>query len=272
MKILRDNNRKNIIINQDLSFRTDLGWEDSVNELEYQTLRKIINPIENYETVRYIHEPYDTTISGMTFSQTDIWFYFYFLSGSTYVQDYEPTGLSANENALMRKQVTESFFRLEFFKTRSEIVNDIEVVEPPSRLNRRLVFSKNLSIPLGEKYFYTTLNDFIYKPAFVGSNYRNKENMYFFWFQDETALNETSLTGNTFWMTAKFYNAEDGTIVDFVKSDIGSSEVNETNDMYYKVVIDKTNYSYQVFRYNNEIQGTRVGESVDPIKFYQKKD
>jgi hypothetical protein len=124
---------------------------------------------------------------------------------------------------------------------------------------------------LGEKYFYTTLNDYIYKPAFVGSNYRNKENMYFFWFQDETALNETSLTGSTFWMTAKFYNAEDGSITDFVKSDIGSSEVNETNDMYYKVVIDKTDYSYQVFRYNNNTQGTRVGESVDPIKFYEKK-
>ena len=82
--------------------------------------------------------------------------------------------------------------------------------------------------------------------------YRNKENMYFFWFQDDSALDETSLTGTTFWMTAKFYNAEDGSIMDFVKSDIGSSEVNETNDMYYKVVIDKTNYSYQVFRYNNK--------------------
>jgi hypothetical protein len=72
-------------------------------------------------------------------------------------------------------------------------------------------------------------------------------------------------------MTAKFYNAEDGSIGDFVKSDIGTSEVNESNDMYYKVVIDKSDYSYQVFRYNNNTQGTRIGESNDPIKFYQKK-
>jgi hypothetical protein len=271
MKILRDTNDKKIILNQDLSFRTDLGWEDSAKELESQTLRKIINPIENYETVRYIHKPYNTTLGSLTFPQTDIWFYFYFLSGSTYVQDYEPTGLSANENALMQKKITNSFFRLEFFKTPSKIVNNVEVADQPSRLNRRMVFAKNLSLPLGEKYFYTTLNDYIYKPAFMGSNYRNKENMYFFWFQDETALNETSLTGNTFWMTAKFYNAEDGSILDFVKSDIGSSEVNEINDMYYKVIIDKTDYSYQVFRYNNNLQGTRVGESNDPITFYEKK-
>jgi hypothetical protein len=271
MEILRDNNNKKIILNQDLNFRTDLGWEDSAKELESQTLRKIINPIENYETVRYIHKPYNTTLGSLTFPQTDIWFYFYFLSGSTYVQDYEPTGLSANENALMEKKITNSFFRLEFFKTPSKIVNNVEVADQPSRLNRRMVFAKNLSLPLGEKYFYTTLNDYIYKPAFMGSNYRNKENMYFFWFQDETALNETSLTGNTFWMTAKFYNAEDGSIGDFVKSDIGTSEVNESNDMYYKVVIDKSDYSYQVFRYNNNTQGTRIGESNDPIKFYQKK-
>lgn len=271
MKILRDNSNKKITITQDLSFRTDLGWEDSAKELESQTLRKIINPIENYETVRYIHKPYNTTLGGLTFPQTDIWFYFYFLSGSTYVQDYDPIGLSANENALMQKQVTQSFFRLEFFKTPSEIINNVEVVETPSRLNRRMVFAKNLSLPLGEKYFYTTLNDYIYKPVFMGSNYRNKENMYFFWFQDESAFNETTLTGNTFWMTAKFYDAEDGSITDFVKTDLGNSEVNETEDMYYKVIIDKTDYSYQVFRYNNQIQGSRIGESNDPIKFYQKK-
>jgi hypothetical protein len=95
--------------------------------------------------------------------------------------------------------------------------------------------------------------------------------MYLFWFQDDTALNETTLTGNTFWMSAKFYNAEDGSILDFVKTDIGSAQVNESNDMYYKVVIDRTNYSYEVYRYNNGTQGSRIGESNDPIKFYQKK-
>jgi hypothetical protein len=95
--------------------------------------------------------------------------------------------------------------------------------------------------------------------------------MYFFWFQDETAFDETTLTGNTFWMTAKFYNAEDGSVMDFVKSDLGSDEVDEPNDLYYKVVIDKSNYSYQVFRYSDGVTGSRIGENNDPIKFYEKK-
>lgn len=263
MEFLRNNidTKTTLILSQ--NFKTDAGWDDGAKELEKDTLEKIINPAINYDTVRYVHKPYNKTISGVTLQQTDIWFYFYFLSGTTYVQDYNPTGLSVSENALSKKYVTESFFRLEFFKTPDN--------ESPNRLNRRLVFSKNLTIPLGERQLYTPLNSYIHKPVFIGSNYRNKENMYFFWFIDDTVLEDVNLTGNTFYMTAKFYNAEDGTILDFVKSDLGSSQVIEENDMYYKVVIDKTDFSYQIFRYTDGEQGERIGESGDPIKFYEKK-
>lgn len=263
MKIIKNNNNNKSVVTLNQHFKTDAGWEESAQYLENETLKEIINPAVNYDTVRYIHKPYTKTLSGLTYQQTDIWYDFYFLSGNTYVQDYEPTGLSAQENAKALKSVTESFFRLEFFKTPGDV--------PPNRFNRRLVFSKNLSLPLGEKFFYTTINDYIYKPTFVGSNYRNKENMYFFWFLDDTALEDVNLTGNTFFVTAKFYNAEDGSILDFVKSDLGTTNVNEENHMYYKVVIDKTDFSYQVYRYENGIQGNRIGESGDPIKFYEKK-
>lgn len=258
MKILRKNIDQNIIINQQTDFKTDLGWNENAEEMEREVLTNIINPIQNFETIRYIHKPYVGT-NGI--SQTDIWYKFLFLSGSTYVTDYEPTGLTARENALMLKQTTESFFRLEFYKTPNNV--------SPDRTNRRLVFSKNLSLPLGEKYFLTTLNDDIFKPVFSGSNYRNKENMYLFWFQDDTALNEETITGDTFFVSAKFFNAEDGSITDFVTTDL-SVEVNESSDMYYKMVIDRTDYSYQIYRYNGTT-GSRIGESNDPIMFYERK-
>lgn len=125
-------------------------------------------------------------------------------------------------------------------------------------------------------------------PIFTGSNFRNKENMYLFWFKDDTAFNETNLTGTTFWMTAKFYNANDGSITDFVKSNLtGTTEVNESIDMYYKVVLDRTNYTYQIYRYDGYVEvisgsGTcelsgrlqrlvNIGKSGDPIIFYEKK-
>jgi hypothetical protein len=261
MKILTSTNDLTISMNMEQDFKTDLGWEEGALQMEEQILSEIINPIENYETVRYIHKPYT---SSLGVEQTDIWFSFYFLTGSTYVNDYEPTGLSNRENVLMLKQTVKSFFRLEFFKTPNGV--------KPERTNRKLVFAKNLSLPLGEKYFHTDFNDYIFLPVFMGSNYRNKENMYLFWFQDESPFSGTTITGNTFWMTAKFYNAEDGSISDFVnkpnftdtfsddrigtgvtKSVIfyekkSTDSITEYEDLYYKVTIDKNDYSYIIER------------------------
>jgi hypothetical protein len=44
--------------------------------------------------------------------------------------------------------------------------------------------------------------------------------------------------------------------------------VNETADTYYKLVMNNTDYTYQVFRYNGTT-GDRIGESGDPINFYE---
>lgn len=269
MKILRNDSSQKLVFNTEQDFKTDLGWDQNAKELETETLKNIINPSENYETVRYIHKEYEIpTFTG--YNQTDIWFYFYFISGSTsggtYVIDYEPTGLSARENAKMLRQTTESFFRLEFFKTPNDVA--------PDRTNRRLVFAKNLSLPLGEKYFFSgsTLVDTIFKPVFNGSNYRNAENMYLFWFKDDSAFDETTLTGNTFYMTAKFFNAEDGTISDFTNRSMSFNEIiDESRDMYYKMIIDRTDYSYQVFNYSGTTTGSRIGKSGNPIVFYEKR-
>ena len=260
MKILRKKEDLFITIYEEQDSNIDLGWEENFKEFEDESLRKIINPIENYETVRYIHKEYPMpTYTSLT--QNDIWYYFYFLTtGDTYNQNYETIGLSLSENAKMLKQTTESFFRLEFYKTPNNVL--------PNRMNRRLVMTRNLSLPLGEKYFNTLINDNIFLPIFNGSNYKNKENMYLFWFKDDTAFNETELTGNTFWMTAKFYNADNGDIIDFVTSDL-NTEVDETINMYYKVEIERNLYTYQVFlsQYNN-----RIGNgNNNPIKFYQKR-
>jgi hypothetical protein len=273
MKLTRNINDRNIIINTEQDFQTDLGWQENLTQFEDEVLKDIINPIDNYETVRFIHKPYDKTISGVTFSQTDIWFQFYFLSGSTYVQNYEAVGITNRENELMLRQSTESFFRLEFFKTPWISGNTYEA---PTRKNRRLVFSKNLSLPLGEKFLYTNNNSsyYIHIPSFTGSNYRNKENMYLFWFEDETVLEESNLigteTGNTFFMTSKFYNGKDGTITDFTNKVLTTGDtLNESLDMYYRVDFNLTGRTYDVYTYTG---GTKVGTSATgtSINFYEK--
>jgi hypothetical protein len=285
MEILRKTTNQNIILNTEQTFKTDLGWTENAEILEREVLYDIINPTENYETVRYIHSPYEAmTPQDNVYTQTDIWFYFYFnryyynmsnplnpiLTGVTREQDYRLVDITLQENALMLKQSTESFFRLEFYKTPND--------EAPNNANRRMVFAKNLSLPLGEKVFYTgttsgstiSLNDYIYFPVFTGSNYRNKENMYFFWFTDDSPFSETTITGNTFYMTAKFYNAKDGTVMDFTNKDLPFvDEIVEEEDMYYKVVINRTDFSYQIFEFNGSV-GPRIGKTGDPIVFYEK--
>lgn len=270
MELLNSNSERQLSINIETNIQTNAGWQDNLSEFENEVLEDVINPVINYETVRYVHKPYNS--SGIT--QTDIWFYFYFKNGTGYTNglDYSLVGITPQENEKMLKQSTQSFFRLEFFKTPGVMSGSTLVCEPPTRRNRRLVFAKNLSLPLGEKFFYSVLNGYVHVPVFTGSNYRNKENMYLFWFQDESALNETNLsgstTGNTFFMTAKFYNAKDGSIIDFTNRQI-TSEILEQNDMYYQVNIDKTNYQYDVFLYTGNT-GNRMGTRTQPIRFYEK--
>jgi hypothetical protein len=99
--------------------------------------------------------------------------------------------------------------------------------------------------------------------------------MYFFWFQDESVLTETNLsgttTGNTFFMTAKFYNAKDGTIIDFTNDSYSTGHtITEQNDMYYQVDINKTDYSYQVYFYNGVVKCEEVGLTNKPIMFFER--
>ena len=343
MEILKNNTDLNFVINTEQNFKTDLGWSENFVEFEKEVLEDIINPAKNYETVRYIHRPYPSTLLTNK-EQTDIWFNFYFVSGSTYVQDYRAPNvdITLRENELMLRQSTESFFRLEFYKTPGIISGNTLICEPPTRQNRRFVSAKNLSLPLGEKFLYTsTTSSFhIHIPIFTGSNYRNKENMYLFWFDDESNLDDINLSGtvtldkyefgtgstiqtilftnennditqvniptsgttligwtgqtftipnqviyyrnfyhgmNTFFMTAKFFNGKDGSILDFTNSGFASSYViTEEKDMYYQVDFDHYERTYQIYKYSGVTGNTspiRVGTGhtvSNSINFYEK--
>jgi hypothetical protein len=256
MRILFKNIDTSLTIDKSTTFSNDLGWEESFKEAERDILESIINPVENYETVRYINEPY----SGTTGDICDIWYFFYFIDTSnTYAKglDYNLAGITPKENASLLKQTTKSFFRLEFYTT-------------PSRETQKLVFAKNLSIPLGQKVFDQNLIDQIFVPVFNGNNYRNTENMYLFWFGDDSVF-----SGTTFYMTARFFNADDGSVTQFLNKDINANNsglINEErvgtynlpikfyeiaenynvvpeDDLYYKITFDRSNYSYNILRW-----------------------
>lgn len=288
MKLRFDSQDKKLILNQQESFRTDSGWDESIQSYEDELLRSIINPIENYETNRYIHKPYISSAASTpsesaaeeegtvttntqinTIEQTDIWFYFYFVKNGSYTNglDYKSVGISQTDKLL--SDLRNSFFRLEFYKTPDG--------EQPNRTNRRLVFAKNLSPAVGERVSVTGKTEKYYVPVFMGSSMRNKENMYLFWFHDDTVLEETTLTGGTFFMSAKFYNAVDGSKILFGNKPIAdSSTVTQEDDLYYRVEMSRNDageptYHYVVTEENGTYPylGTRKGTADNPILFYQ---
>lgn len=259
MEILSSETNKNLVLNSETTFITNVGWEDNVKQYEDDLLQSIINPMLNFETVRFGHAPY-TGSTGI--KQNDVWFYFYFYSdsGGTVHNgglNYEYVGLSLDENVKLTVNTTESFFRLDFYKIPLLSGSTLDYI------NKRLVFTKNLRLPLGEKIYYTPVNDYIHVPVFMGSNYRNEENMYIYWFIDDSVLSDSTLTGNTFYMTARYYNSIDGKITSFTKSSMDIDDIpTESGDTYYKITLDRNNNTY-------DITGSgRYGVSNNPVMFY----
>lgn len=267
MEIIVSGTEKNLVANIETTIRPDVAWENNISDYEQETLESLINPALNYETIRFSNEFYQ---SDNSITQNDIWFYFYFYNNvNTYTGglNYEYAGLSITENAKLTINISESFFRLDFYKVPSG--------ETPTNLNRRMVFTKNLRIPLGEKVYYIgsgstgnaeKINEYIYVPVFNGSNVKNEENMYIFWFMDDTVLEDTGLTGDTFYMTAKYFNSIDGSITNFGNKTFGISDIiDESTDFYFKLIINKTAQTYTI----TTLADVRIGDINNPIKFYE---
>ena len=257
MKKLFEGIDLNYVYNLNTDFQTNAGWEENFEEIEEQFLDVLINPIENYETVRYVHEPYNVTINSVSSRQSDIWFYFYFLDSTNDYDkglDYNLVGISPKENAKMLKHTVNSFFRLEFYST-------------PDRETQKLVMAKTLPLPLGQKVLFKELLEDIFVPVFNGNNYRNSENMYMFWFPDTSIY-----TGTTFYMTARFFNSEDGSVNRFLNNTskaITNSDL-PSDELYYQVVFNQTNYTYKVYQYDSTSKGlNRKGSYSSPINFYE---
>lgn len=260
MKILRKNTDITINLNLDTNFNLDLGREEGLELFEEQTLNKLVNPIENYETDRFQFEPYSGLTGDVNDLQCNIWYYFYFydLLMTSHELDYKYVGITPSENVSLIKSVSKCFFRLEFYK--------IPNGQNPSKANRKLAFSRNISLVSGEKVLYQDYNRYIALPVFMGSKHRNRENMYLYWFQDQSVLNGTIFTGDTFYMTAKFFNAKDGTILNFGNKSITSgSAVTESDDLYYKVILNFNDLTYKIFNSADQ----PIGYFNSPINFYE---
>ena len=113
----------------------------------------------------------------------------------------------------------------------------------------------------------------IKKPVFTLDYVGDKEGFFLYWLRKKDFLNinpNLLKTTETFYMTAKFFDARLGIFVkmstepQIVINPSNPFQFNPERHFYYKVVLDYPTYTYQVFDW----QGSRVGDS-GPIKWYE---
>ena len=105
----------------------------------------------------------------------------------------------------------------------------------------------------------------IKKPQFVIDYVGDKEGFFIYWLKKRTFLNI-----DTFFMTAKFFNAEKGYFVKMMNQGQFNIVANPFNfdtltNFYYPVKLNYDTQTYEVFNSNNQ----RVGLPTNPIKWYE---
>jgi hypothetical protein len=108
----------------------------------------------------------------------------------------------------------------------------------------------------------------IKKPIFKLDYIGDKEGFFLYWLRDKEFYNI-----DTFYMSAKFFDAKLGQFIRLMNKGQFSSPLNAGNwwrfsdkDYFYnKVVFDYDNKTYQVF----DVENQRIGTENNPIKMYE---
>lgn len=247
-----------------------LGLDMAIDEYESQVVTEVVGVGRDFEVSRFAHAP----ATGTT-DNTEVNYEFYFYSGgslddiSSWNINYMSEGFTPQELYYYNNNFSNSFFKLDFYDTPDEKrqTNYLTVIIPTQQglkmdtlMNRTVVSVK--------------------KPKFILDYVGDKEGFFLYWLKKRTFLDI-----DTFYMTAKFYNAKTG---QFTKMMTGTNEPNSPLDstygpqayvnpgttdkytfdnllyFYYTVKLDYTKQTYQVFN----TFGQRLGTNI-PIKWYE---
>jgi hypothetical protein len=269
-----------------ITFPIQLDWDYSgldqaIDEFEVEAINKVIGVGRDFEVTRFAHAPQNVVSVNLDedslpisprYNPTDdtyIQYQFYFHSGGTSVNnvnnwsiDYRQEGFTAQQIFYYNNNFSNSFFKLDLYDSLDEKkqTNYVTIILPTQQgLTMDAIMNKTLVK--------------IKKPDFVLDYVGDKEGFFLYWLKKRTFLNI-----RTFYMTAKFYDAEKGVFVKMMNMPQSvSSGTTTTFDnsrfFYYRVELDYEKQTYQVFNtnpaqniYNN--YGQRAGTSV-PIKWYE---
>ena len=238
-----------------------LGRDESIDEFQSQVVSDLIGIPGNFEISRFVHEE-----ENQENEKTSITYNFYFYSGANpsnvsvltstqnnWVNSFIAEGFTTSEIYYNTKPFTKSFFKLDFY-------------DSPSGTNQTNYFTIILPVQQGATES-ASISPYLpniqikipsQKLDFVG----DKEGFFIYWLRKKQFLDI-----DTFYMSAKFFDARNGEFVRMTNEPQSSfpAKFNFLNDkkFYYKVVLDYNNYTYKIYDINTNL---RVGTTT-PINW-----
>jgi hypothetical protein len=242
-----------------------LGMDLSIDEYEVKMIEEVIGKGRDFEVSRFAHAP----ATGTT-DNTEVNYEFYFYSGgslndqSNWRLDYQSEGFTPQEIYYYRNNFANSFFKLDLYDTPDEKkqTNYVTIILPTQQ-----------GLTMEAQMQRTLVN--IKKPKFVLDYIGDKDGFFIYWLKKRTFLNI-----DTFYMSAKFYDAKVGQFKTMMTGR-DSNPLDLTNGPQYNLVgnkyaFDNTQYFYYTVKLNYRTlayevlntYGQRLGTNI-PIKWYE---
>lgn len=226
------------------------GQEDSIEIWEKSAIEEVIGTPKDFDTLRFSHKPYgDNEQTSLNYV-----FYFYNSTNGNWENTYEAEGFTIEENYYVSNSFEKSFFKLDFYNT-----NDTTT--------QMIYFTVILPIQTGEENSVSISpylpNVMIERPEFILDFVKNKEGFFIYWMRNKNFVNL-----DTFFMSAKFFDAKQGVFVRMMNVSPASlpnpTQFNSSQYFYYKVKLNYNTYTYEIFDSTN----TRIGTGT-PINWYE---
>jgi hypothetical protein len=258
IKIVKDNLDK--FINVPVNIQWDfMGQEDSISEYQTSVLKQVIGNPNDFEIAKFKHNTFQNQDTAINYD-----FYFYDnlqpITATTvgnWNMSYLNNGFSVNDVYYFSKPFTKSFFKLDLYDTMNERDQQIylSIILPVQQGLTESVIQSQLTQPIEIK-----------KPKMVLDYIGDKEGFFIYWLRNRDYINI-----DTFYMTAKFFDARNGVFKQMMNTRqdlITPNKFNFDNSdyFYYKVSLDYQNKTYQVFSTSTN---SRVGGNNTPINFYE---
>jgi hypothetical protein len=262
-----------------------LGRTDAVDEYQKNAVDRVTGVADDFEILRFAHSSHPNS------TKTDVSYDFHFFSvleldddgnmvptvppnpssdittavASDWKISYVPEGFTTYDIYYYVKPFTKSFFKLDFYDTTDDATktNYFSVIIPVQQGYSVTGITSSRTPPVNIKI-----------PSFKLDYVGDKEGFFLYWLRKKNFLNinpNSTNTTDTFYMTAKFFDARLGIFVKMMtKPQVlplvpSLFQFKPEKFFYYKVVLDYTDYTYKIF---DNVSGDRVGD-VSSIKWYE---